>query len=140
MTLQEQIIDGTLSAVSTLKPAKVAINAGFYALFAGAFYYLIGGTIDLFAILACVVGGLLYSLFRDVFTHRRIKTALAAHLAYVKAKHPQLELYVPMVEKLGRMILLKRAGLFFEDGELALEAFHQPAFAKQPKDSITVPC
>jgi len=140
MGLQERVIEGTLAAVSAKKPAKVVLNAAFYAVFAAALYVLIGGSIDLFAILACVGGGLLYSLSRDGFTHRRVKAVLASHLAYVKAKHPQMELYVPMVETVGSTILLKRSGLFFEDGELALEAFNQPAFAKQPKESITVPC
>jgi len=140
MTLQDRVLESTLAAVAALKPAKVAINAAIYAVCAGVFYVFIGGAIDVVLILACIGGGLLYSLIRDVFTHRRAKAALAGHLAYVRAKHPQLDLYVPMLDKVGRTVLLKRAGLFFEDGELALEAFHQPAFAKSPKDSITVPC
>ncbi len=140
MTLQERVVADTLSAVAALKPAKVAANAAIYAVCAGVFYVFIGGSVDVTLILACAGGGLLYSLLRDVVTHRRAKAALAAHMAFVRAKHPQLDLYVPMLDKVGRTVLLKRAGLFFEDGELALEAFHQPAFAKSPKDSITVPC
>ncbi|MCK7486062.1 MAG: hypothetical protein MZU97_11285 [Bacillus subtilis] len=117
------------------------MSASFYAVFAGVFYVLIGGYDRFFAVLACVLGGLLYSLFRDIITHRRAKAAIFSHLAYTEGEaSPDGALRPDARGKLGSNVLLKRAGLFFEDGELDLEAFNQPAFAKRPKDSITVPC
>jgi len=139
MSLQERIIDGTLRAVSPLKPAGIALGAVFYAVFIGVVYYLLVGTVDLVAGLMSGLCGIAYAVFRAYFTHRQFKAGIAAHLAYLRTRHPQLELYVPMIEKLGRTTLLKRSALFIEDGALALEAFNQPGFAKTPKDSITVP-
>ncbi|MFA5006832.1 MAG: hypothetical protein WC509_05165 [Candidatus Izemoplasmatales bacterium] len=139
MSLQDRVIEGTLQAVAPLKADRIAIHAAFYAALVFAFYMLLVGAIDWVGGVAAGLGGVLYSVVRDFSTARRYRRALASHLAYVQEKHPHVELYVPMVEKLGNSLLLKRSGLFLEDGRLSLEAFNQPAFAKSPKDSITVP-
>jgi hypothetical protein len=141
MDLQQKILDGTLAAVNAFSVVKIAINAVVYAVVGGMLVYVVfPGTFDAIVALACVGFGVVYAYARDFFLHRQIKLVLASHVQYVRAKHPQVQLYVPMLDKVGSSVLLKRSGLFIEDGELALEAFNQPAFAKVPKDSITVPC
>jgi hypothetical protein len=141
MDLQERILAATYETVGKKKPIILIMNALVYAIIAGMLVYVLYpddfGLID---IGVCIALGVAYSFIKDAFAKRRIKEILKSHLDYVRSTHPHTELYVPMLEVSGNAVLLKRSGLFIEDGDLALEAFSHAGFAKKPKDGITVPC
>jgi len=141
MDLQQKIVDGTIAVVTRRNPLRMTVNAVVYAAIGAMLVYAVyPESFDVTSVVVCVAFGALYTVLRDYLVRRQARAVLASHVAYVKARHPQVDLYVPMLDKVGSAVLLKRSGLFLEDGELALEAFNQPPFAKVPKDSITVPC
>ncbi|GEM_PF-2507482 len=137
--LQNKVFAGSLGAVNKMSAVKLLVNTLIYGLIAAILVYVVAtDSFDWMDVLLVAAFGFIYSFFHDFFRIRATKKMLAAHHAYVLSKHPKTELYVPMLDKLGNTILLKRAGLFVENGKLAMEAFNQPAFTSRPKDSITI--
>ncbi|MFH0993096.1 MAG: hypothetical protein V1761_01965 [bacterium] len=137
--LQNKVFTGSIAAVNKMSAVKLLVNTLIYGVIAGILIYVIDSEgFDWMDVLIVAGFGFIYSFFQDFFRIRAAKKMLASHHAFVLAKHPKTELYVPMLDKLGNTILLKRAGLFVENGKLAMEAFNQPAFTSRPKDSITI--
>ncbi|MCK7488435.1 MAG: hypothetical protein MZU97_25230 [Bacillus subtilis] len=82
-----------------------------------------------FSSLSCAFG---YVFAKDVTMERQTVKIMQSQSVYLKNKRRDFVTYVPMMEKVGPYILLKRAALYFTETWLFMEAFNQNRSGQTP--------
>lgn len=136
--LQRRLIDLSAPLVRFFQWKRLLFNFIAYYLIVGLIFLLVYGW-NLELQLTIMVLVIVYSFLKDFLMERQTQRIMKQQKAYLEAKYPQMQLYLPLLDRVGKTVLLKRAALFFTDQWLFLEAFNQKAFTATPKDSIKVP-
>ncbi len=136
--LQEQIFEQTEKLVGRFNLMRVVTLALISALIIIIFLYAFLGTVEWQYWLAVIVISFLYSIFRDYFVSKYSRKVMHTYHAYMMEKKPRIELYIPMFSKTSQGMILKKAALYYDNGELYMEAFNQYKTGNKPQESITI--
>ena len=135
--LQQQVFEETEKLIGKFSFAKVVIYTLISAILIVGLMLLLGFQVDTFMISFALAASFIYSFFRDYFTTRYSKKMMYFFYDYMKQKKPRIDLYIPLLQKTRQGYFLKKASLYFDGGDLYLEAFNQVK-SKAIQDSISV--
>ncbi|MBI9009796.1 MAG: hypothetical protein JEZ05_07180 [Tenericutes bacterium] len=135
--LQEQIFSLTEKIVGRFSFVRVVIYTLISAIIILLLLLAFSFPIDLFTVLFAIALSFVYSALRDFFMARYSRKMMYTYYEYLKEKKPGIELYIPLFQKTKQGTLLKKASLYFDKGDLYLEAFNQVK-SKRPEESISV--
>ena len=135
--LQEEIFNLTEKIVGRFSLAKVLIYTLVSAIIIVLLLLAFSFPVDTFTILFAIALSFVYSALRDFFMAKYSRKMMYTYYNFLKEKKPGIELYVPLFQKTKQGTLLKKASLYFDKGELYLEAFNQIK-SKRPEESISV--
>ncbi len=136
--VQRRIIDLSAPLVRFFQWKRLIYNFLAYYVIVGLIFFLVYGW-NLELQLTIMVLVIVYSFLKDFLMERQTQRVMKQQKTYLEQKYSQMKLYIPLLDRVGKTVLLKRAALFFTDQWLFLEAFNQRAFSATPKDSIKVP-
>lgn len=137
---QDQLIADSAQAVKSFSFGQSVLASTFYIGTVSAMYFLIRQSYDWRMQIVIVVLAVGYVAFKDFSLQRQAKRILQGQSDWLKQKRPQHELYVPLFERQGKYVRMKRAALYFMNNQLYLEAFNQSKSGHAPQESIQVPC
>jgi hypothetical protein len=101
--------------------------------------FALTGNISWWLSLGIVAITLVYNYARDIVLRLLAMRQMNSQFAYSFEKHPDISDYVPVFDTTSGVLQLKFAAIIFRKNDCGLITFKQPAFAKNPKDSIVVP-
>lgn len=136
--LQRRLIDLSAPLVRFFQWKRLLYNFLAYYVIVGLIFFLVYGW-NLELQLTIMVLVIVYSFLKDFLMERQTQRIMKQQKAYLEQKYPQMKLYIPLLDRVGKTVLLKRAAIFLTEQWLFLEAFNQRAFSATPKDSIKVP-
>lgn len=136
--LQKRILDETEKLIASFSWVRFAIFTGVSIAIILLVLWALAFPMELFTVLFAVGISVVYNFFKEFFSSKYSRNVLYTYYNYLLQKRPGIELYVPLFQKNRQGIFLKRASLFFENGELYLEAFNQRKARRGPDDSISV--
>ncbi|MBN2540551.1 MAG: hypothetical protein JXB08_03395 [Bacilli bacterium] len=136
--LQSQVFEQTEKLVAKFNLLRVVTLALISALIIIIFLFAFMGTVEWMYWLLVIGVSFLYSLFRDYFVTKYSKRVMHTYHAYMLEKKPRIETYIPMFSKTSQGMILKKAALYFDNGELYMEAFNQYKSGNKPQESITI--
>ncbi|MDD3129218.1 MAG: hypothetical protein PHF05_02950 [Candidatus Izemoplasmatales bacterium] len=99
---------------------------------------LILGFLDLYSAIFVTVLALIYSIVRDFTIARYSLKTMDKFYEFLLTKKDNVELYIPVLEKNAQGYFLKKTAIYFENGEMYLEAFKQVTSKRENQESITV--
>lgn len=135
---QDQLILDSAKAVKSFSFGQSVVASTFYIGTVSAMVFLIRGAYDWRMQIVIVVLAIAYVAFKDYTLQRASKRILQGQSDWLKEKRPQHDLFVPLFERQGKYVRMKRAALYFMRGNLYLEAFDQSKSGNAPKESIQV--
>ncbi len=135
--LQEQIFSETEKLIGKLSLVRVLIYTLVSAIIITLLFLAFSFPVDLPTVLFAIALSFVYSFLRDFFMAKYSKKMMYTYYNYLKEKKPGIELYIPLFQRTKQGTLLKKASLYFDEGELYLEAFNQIK-SKRPAESISV--
>lgn len=136
---QDRLIADSAKAVKSFSFGQSVIASTFYIGSISAMYFLIRQAYDWRMQIVIVVLAVGYVAFKDFSLQRQAKRILQGQSDWLKRKRPQHDLYVPLFERQGKYVRMKRAALYFMNNHLYLEAFNQNKSGNSPQESIQVP-
>ncbi len=136
--LQARVFEETEKLVGTFSVIRVLVYTIISALLIVVLLFAFSFPVDTFTVLFAVALSFVYSFARDFFVTRYSKKMMYSYYNYLLEKKPGIDLYIPLFQKTRQGIFLKKASLYFDKGELYLEAFNQQKSRKRPEDSISV--
>lgn len=136
-SLQEQIFNETETLIGKFSLGRVLIYTLASAIIIILLLLAFSFPIDLFTVLFAIALSFVYSFLRDFFMAKYSRKMMYTYYEYLKEKKPGIDLYIPLFQKTKQGMLLKKASLYFDNGELFLEAFNQVK-SKRPEESISV--
>jgi hypothetical protein len=99
---------------------------------------LILSMLDWYNTVFVLILSLLYSFIRDYMIARYSIKTLDRFYQYLIDKDPEVEIFIPVLERNYQGYFLKKTALYFKNDELYLEAFKQTSSKRDKQDSITV--
>jgi hypothetical protein len=136
---QDRLIADSANAVHSFSFGQSVLASTFYIGTVSAMYFLIRQAYDWRMQIVIVVLAVGYVAFKDFALQRQSKRILQGQADWLKGKRPQHDLYVPIFERQGKYVRMKRACFYFMQGNLYLEAFNQSKSGNVPSESIQVP-
>jgi hypothetical protein len=136
---QDRLIVDSAQAVKSFSLGQSVLASTFYIGTVSAMYFLIRQAYDWRMQIVIVVLAIGYVVFKDFSLQRQAKRILQGQADWLKQKRPQHDLYVPLFERQGKLVRMKRAALYFMNNQLYLEAFNQSKSGHAPQESIQVP-
>ena len=136
--LQKILIDESKALIKKLNLFRIAI---YMAVSIGAVFLvlvIVGIPLDIYNISFVIGLGVIYSFFRDLTIANYSNKQLDKFYDYLSNKEPEMEIYIPILEKNIQGYFLKKAALYFKNDELYLEAFRQEKSKSKNTESITV--
>jgi|GEM_PF-5577801 len=136
---QDRLIAESAAAVKSFSFGQSVLASTFYIGSVSAMYFLIRQAYDWRMQIVIVVLAVGYVAFKDYALQRQAKRILQGQAEWLKKRRPQHDLYVPLFERQGKYVRMKRACFYFMQGNLYLEAFNQSKSGHVPQESIQVP-
>ena len=137
--LQKRIIQLSSPLVRLFNWKQTLLTSLIYYVIVGLIFLLVTGIWDWNLQTLILLFSVVYTFVKDFMMERQTTKVMNQQFAYLTTKYPKIRLYVPLLDQVGKTILLKRAALYFTDKWMYLEAFNQKAFSATPKESIKVP-
>ncbi len=137
--IQARIIKLSAPLVRSFSWIRSSTTALIYSVIVSLAYFLIQRAYDWRVQIFIVVLAFGYVFAKDVTMERQTVKIMQSQSVYLKNKRRDFVTYVPMMEKVGPYILLKRAALYFTETWLFMEAFNQNRSGQTPADSLQIP-
>ncbi|MDT8337008.1 MAG: hypothetical protein RQ856_04180 [Candidatus Izemoplasmatales bacterium] len=135
--LQERVFTETKNLIKKFNLMRFALYF-FVSTTVVIIILLILSMLDWYNTIFVIVLAILYSFVRDFSIARYSLKTLDRFYEYLKDKEPNIDLYIPVLEKNYQGYFLKKTALYFKGDEMYLEAFKQSSSKKEKQDSITV--
>jgi len=137
--LQISLINQSFKTLKVIEPKKIIIASVLYAVLGVGVAYFASKewpTIDLIIIIFAIAFA--YTITRTLIMFQMTKRMISAYYVYVMTHHSKAELFVPILEKVGNSVIIKRAALFFVGESLFMEAFREQSLFTKPRESLTI--
>jgi hypothetical protein len=135
---QARLIRLSAPLVRSFSFLRSMTTALIYTVIVSLTYFLIQQAYDWRLQIFIVLLSFGYVFAKDLTMERQTVKIMHSQAQYLKTKRPLLVTYVPLMEKVGPYVLLKRAALYFTDTWLFMEAFNQNRSGKTPTDSLQI--
>lgn len=112
------------------------ISFGFVLLFFTLFKY----PIDLSFILLVIAISFIYAFFRDVIVTKHNAKVMNIHHDYTFERRPNIDLYIPIFNRINQILTPKKASLFVAKDVLYLEAYKRVHFRNKLDKSTVARC
>jgi len=99
---------------------------------------LVLSMLDWYNTIFVIILSLLYSFIRDFMIARYSINTLDRFYKFLLDKDPEVELFIPVLERNYQGYFLKKTALYFKNDQLFLEAFKQTSSKRDKQESITV--
>ncbi len=136
--LQERVFEATENLVGKFSIPRVLLYTVVSAAIIVGLLAAFSFPVDIFSISFAILISFIYSFVRDFFMARYTKKMMHSYHSYLKEKKHGVDLFIPIFQKTRQGIFLKKAGLYFDKGELYMEAFNQNKSKARPEDSISI--
>ncbi|MFA7075358.1 MAG: hypothetical protein WC152_01630 [Candidatus Izemoplasmatales bacterium] len=136
-TLQTQVFDQSKRLIKSFSIVRFL----FYFVITVSFTLVIFKLANIldWVTLVIVIGlAIVYSSLRDLFIARFSIKLMEQFYAYLIAKDPEIDLYIPVLEKNFQGYFLKKTAIYFKGNEMYMEAFNQPRGRKDTQQSISI--
>ena len=136
---QTDVLQASIRLISKLDLKKFIFEFVSYYVVVNLILFVLGGSFQwIFLIVVFVFTGL-YLLVKHWINRRQLKKIVMGQFDFVKTNHPDLSLFIPIMEKNSSHYSINRAALYFIHDKLYLDAFRQTGFASIPSESISIP-
>ncbi len=137
--LQEKLINRSFRLIVRFDWLKFALDMILYVGAVLAILYVLLEQFDwVFAVTVPVMSAV-YLLFKHLYMTRQVKKTLNNQYYFIEHNHPNLQLFIPMLDSNRKKYYLKRAALYLEGDALLLDALRQKSFSSLPEEAITIP-
>jgi len=137
--LQKSLIDQSFKTLKVIEPKKIILSSVLYAVLGVAVAYFASKewpSVDLIVLIFIIA--FVYTIVRTLFLLQMTKRMIKTYYEYVLRLHPKADLFVPIMEKVGSNVIMKRAALFFAEDKLFMEAFKEQSLFTKPRESLTI--
>lgn len=137
--LQEKLINRTFRLITRFDWLKFALDMVLYVGAVLAILYILLEQFDwVFAVTVPIMSAI-YLFFKHLYMTRQVKKTLNNQFYFIEHNHPNLQLFIPMLDNNRKKHYLKRAALYLDGNELFLDALRQKSFSSLPDEAITIP-
>jgi hypothetical protein len=136
-TLQEQIFSESKHLIKRFSIVRFFFYFGITVALTLVIFYF-AELLDPYTIGIVLFLAVIYSLLRDFIIARFSYKLMNQFYLHLLRKEPNIDLYIPVLEKNFQGYFLKKTAIYFKDDKMYLEAFNQPRGKKSIQQSITI--
>lgn len=136
---QQYLIDQTFKKIAKFDLLKFVFDMVLYVAGVLAILFILIGRFDWIYMITVPFMTAIYLFVKHAYLIKQVKKTIHNQFYFIENAHPKLLLYIPIMDKANKKFYLKRAALYIQGEQLAMDALRQKTFSSLPDESITIP-
>lgn len=136
---QQYLIDQTFKKIAKFDLLKFVFDMVLYVAGVLAILFILIGRFDWIYMITVPFMTAIYLFVKHAYLVKQVKKTIYNQFYFIENAHPKLSLYIPIMDKANKKFYLKRAALYIQGEQLAMDALRQKTFSSLPDESITIP-
>jgi hypothetical protein len=135
--IQNQVLLESKRLIKAFNPFRFLFYFGITVTFALLAFHF-AELLDTVTLIIIIVLATVYALVRDLIISRFSNKLMDQFYNHLAAKEPDMDLYIPVLEKNFQGYFLKKTAIYFIGNEMFMEAFNQPKSKKERQQSLQI--
>jgi len=135
--IQNQVLLESKRLIKAFNPVRFLFYFGITFTFALIAFHF-AELLDIVTLIIIIILATVYALVRDLIIYRFSNKLMDQFYNHLVVKEPDMDLYIPVLEKNFQGYFLKKTAIYFIGNEMFMEAFNQPKSKKERQQSLQI--